>query len=82
MILMHCKLLTNLVLTLKENHTLSSENVYHGRGIVRMSTSVAGAAAAGSERCLMVARISCRFDGSAMSASGTTDGGVMGREGE
>lgn len=53
--------------------------IYCGKGIVRMSTS---AVFAGSERCLMVARISCKFDGSEMSARGTTEGGVMGRDGE
>lgn len=35
-----------------------------------------------SERCLILASISCRLDGSAMSESGTTAGGVIGREGE
>lgn len=55
-----------------------------------MSMSVVAAAAvAVSERCLMVARISCRLDGSAICSSvtdvGTAAGGgdgVIGRDGE
>lgn len=51
-----------------------------------MSTSAEAGVAESPDRCLIVARISCRLDGRAISAreevTGALDGGVMGRDGE